>query len=277
MKTVREAVYAGGFYPANAAQLRWQVGEYLDAAQPLPEAQDILGVVVPHAGYVYSGACAGAGYRSLMQRSFSTVVVIAPSHHVGGYCFSIGDFSAYRTPLGEMPVAEADVAALLAAPDAVFVPAAHQQEHALEVQLPFLQSISQAALVPIVLGNQSMEGSRRLAALLSRHFGGRLHEVAFVISSDLSHYHPAAVAQQLDEEVIRYFEAGETGILAKKMEDRTLEACGWGGIVTLMLLAEELDYSQRRSLRYYHSGKINGDGEHVVGYMSSLIYRKERI
>lgn len=273
MKKIREAVYAGGFYPANAAQLRWQVEEYLNAAQPIPEAQDILGVVVPHAGYVYSGTCAGVGYGALMQRDFSTVVVIAPSHHVGGYHFSVGDFAAYLTPLGEMPVAEADVEALLAEPDAVFVPAAHSQEHALEVQLPFLQTISSASLVPIVLGDQSLEGSRKLAAMLVKHFGDRLGEVAFVVSSDLSHYHSAAVAKQLDEEVIQHFEAGEASILAEKMETRTLEACGWGGIVTLMLLAEEFGFPQQHNLCYYHSGKINGDATQVVGYMSSLVYR----
>lgn len=273
MKKIREAAYAGGFYPADAGTLSRQVQEYLDAAKPVSDAQEILGIVAPHAGYVFSGACAGRAYGTMRQREFSTVVVIAPSHHVGGYHFSIGDFTAYRTPLGEMPVAEDDVNALLCAPDAAFVPEAHRREHAIEVQLPFLQATPNVSLVPIVLGNQSMEGSKKLASLLAGHFANRLDDVAFVISSDLSHYHSAVVAERMDANLMQCFAAGNPGILARKIEERTLEACGWGGIVTMMLLSEKLGFPMRRNLCYYHSGKINGDDHQVVGYMSSLVYR----
>ncbi len=277
MKEIRKSRYTGQFYPGDATELASLVTSYISSPRTVSPTEDVLGVISPHAGYVYSGPCAGYSYHALANKHFSTAVIIAPSHHSAGFSWSVGDFSAYDTPLGRMQVNRSDVATLLAMPGSVFNRQVHEIEHALEVQLPFLQILRpQASIVPILLGNQTPGNSEELANLLWQQYQNRLQDTVFIVSSDASHYHDASMAEKIDGRTARLIEDGDIGNLGHFMMTRELEACGFGGILTLMHLAQKSGYNGIKTLQYTHSGKVNGDFHRVVGYLATMFYKEER-
>ena len=267
-------VVAGTFYPSDADELRQMVGTYLEQAAPQERYRDVLGVVSPHAGYVYSGLGAGYAFRALQGKAIDTAVVLAPSHRVGGFVVSVGNYDAYRTPLGDVPVDREAVQALLSQDGICFAPQAHSGEHSLEVQLPFLMlSQPKARLVPLVLGHQTDDHSRWLAGVLASVFGSAMERTAFIASSDLSHYHDSDTARTLDMRFAHHVEKLDTEGLMDDIAGHRCEACGFGGVLTLMHLAKMLGYAKNDTLTYFHSGDVSGDNRQVVGYMASVFYR----
>jgi len=267
-------VVAGSFYPGDAATLRKMVETFLAQAQVPPAPSELLGVISPHAGYVYSGRGAGYAFRALQARSFKTAVLLAPSHRAGGFYFSVGDYESYQTPLGAISVDSAAVERLLAREHIGFHHQAHESEHSLEVQLPFLQVVCpEARIVPIVLGHQHDANSRWLAGVLAEEFGQRLADTVFIVSSDLSHYHDLTTAERKDSRLADHVQRLDTDALMADIETRACEACGFGGILTLMHLAKQLGYGQAQTLLYSHSGEASGDNRQVVGYLAAAIYR----
>jgi AmmeMemoRadiSam system protein B len=155
-----------------------------------------------------------------------------------------------------------------------FFPLAHNSEHSLEVQLPFLQIINQKAqIVPILLGNQSVENSRNLAKILTEVFKDKLTTTVFIISSDLSHYYDSDTASKMDIELASKIETMQINEVEKLFTEHRAEACGFGGILTLLHLAINLHYSQVKNLKYTHSGEVSGDFKQVVGYLASIVHK----
>jgi AmmeMemoRadiSam system protein B len=194
MIRIREAAVAGSFYPADPGELQSMVHRMLDAvaprAGPPPKA-----LIVPHAGYVYSGAVAAAAYARLRpyQAQYRRVVLLGPGHCVAFRGLAASSADAFRTPLGDVPV---DHAALGALPGDVVsvIDAAHRPEHSLEVQLPFLQSVlADFELLPLLVGDAR---AAEVAAMIDRLWGGP--ETLLVVSSDLSHYLPYERAREVD-------------------------------------------------------------------------------
>ncbi len=274
MSNIRKSAFAGAFYPGEPGMLKKQIENYLSKAQVKDKYEKALGIISPHAGYVYSGQCAAYGYKAIEQKDFDLAVIIAPSHNIGGYKFSVGNYDAYETPLGIIPVNKQYVRKILDYPDFEFRPVAHSSEHSLEVQLPFLQVIkSDVEIVPIVLGNQNSKNSLLLSEILSQVFENRLDKTVFIISSDLSHYYDSETAAEKDNLLAENFQEGLIDNLEQDMHNGKIEACGIGGILFLLHLAKKLKYEKIETLKYTHSGYINNDFSQVVGYLSSIIYR----
>ncbi len=274
MSSVRKPAVAGMFYTSSREQLIREVSGYIEQAEVESVDDELLGVISPHAGFMYSGLCAGYAFKALKQKEFDTSVVIAPSHRVGGFDYSVGDYSAYRTPIGDVKTDYSSIEQLLQHKGVDFFPVAHEMEHSLEVQLPFLQVINpHARLVPIVIGNQSYANARQLADILLNVFGDRISKTAFIVSSDLSHYHSDSDAETLDRVLINDILNLDSDSLRENIERRRCEACGFGGILTLLHMADQLGYHSVKELHYTHSGHASGDFMQVVGYLSAAIYR----
>jgi len=257
--SLRPPAFAGQFYPADADQLRREVEGYLDAASLPDGVDDVRAVVAPHAGYVYSGKTAGYAFKALRQlpdREW-TVFLLGPAHRVPVTGVALGAFSALRTPLGEAPVAVERVEEMLAETSFYTRAArAHQPEHCLEVEVPFLQvSLRRFRLVPMLVGQARPKE-------VAKDLRGRLQEDdLIVVSSDLSHFHTYDEAQQKDRGLLDALLAGdEAGV-------RHGEACGRAPLTALMEIAEVEGWVPHL-LDYRNSGDTGGGKSRVVGYAS---------
>ena len=204
MTQARHPAVAGLFYPADPRALRETVADFL-AAAPVVATSAPKAIIVPHAGYIYSGPVAATAYACLgpVRGRVTRVVLLGPSHRVGFDGLALTSADSYMTPLGRVLI-DAEAAAKLAdLPQVRVLDAAHAQEHSLEVHLPFLQEVlGEFSLVPLVVGEAA---PAEVGEVLERLWGGP--ETLIVISSDLSHYHDYATAQQLDRATSRAIEA----------------------------------------------------------------------
>ncbi len=262
---IRESAVAGTFYPADPAELSRMVQEYLAHGQPstvVPKA-----IIVPHAGYIYSGPIAGSAYRSLLplRGVVERIVLLGPSHHVAFNGLAASSATSFDSPLGPVPIDQRALQEIADLPQIHTVDEAHQLEHSLEVQIPFLQeALGDFSLLPLVVGNADAE---TVSEVLERLWGGP--ETLIVISSDLSHYQPYEVAQQLDSTTSRAIESLD--YTAINHED----ACGQMPIGGLLHLARKLSlHAETIDLR--NSGDTAGDRGRVVGYGAYLFSEQIR-
>jgi AmmeMemoRadiSam system protein B/AmmeMemoRadiSam system protein A len=266
---VFEPVVAGKFYPSDTSKLRTMVRSYIDNAGKPSVKVDILGLIAPHAGYVYSGPVAGYAYKELKGRQYDIVVVIAPSHTSPMNGVSVLDMDAYRTPLGEIPIHRESVQALIKqTPWISHVPALFTREHSMEVHLPFLQEALAPgfAIVPAVMGRPDPNLAAAFAEVLAHQFRGR--NVLFVASSDMSHYMGYDEAKNKDAGTVKIIENGDIETLVRQCSSRESELCGLGPVQVVMHLAEKMGIEGGTLLRYANSGDTAGDRSRVVGYSS---------
>lgn len=268
---VREPAVAGAFYPGTEEALRDAVSSMLDTVEQVPVKGRVVALISPHAGYMYSGQVAAHAYNLVRGKGFDAVVVVAPSHHAYFGGSSIYTEGPYRTPLGLIKV-DGDLAqAIMDSDESIkFNRQAHTREHSLEVQLPFLQiAVGDFKLVPIVMGDQSLETCKRLAhAIVS---GSKGKNILLVASTDLSHFHPYDEAVRLDRIVIKHIEQYDYEGLADDLAKRKCEACGGGPTITVMIAAQELGASKALILKYANSGDVTGDKSGVVGYVAAAL------
>jgi AmmeMemoRadiSam system protein B/AmmeMemoRadiSam system protein A len=268
---IRQPVVAGSFYPQNPKELAATVdGLIAHASTPTTEGQ-IIALIAPHAGYAFSGAVAAHSYTLVKGQRVHRVVVIAPSHFEAFPFSSVYDGEAYATPLGNVPVDKtfarklANSSPLIKLSSRGHVPSPGQAEHALEVQLPFLQqSLVDFELVPVVMGEQSYEASRALGVALAQLIRGS--DTLIVASSDLSHYHTYDEASTLDRKTLNAISEWDYLTLSKNFQSRIWEACGGGPIVAAMIAAERLGATRANVLKYANTGDVTGDRSRVVGY-----------
>jgi AmmeMemoRadiSam system protein B len=257
--SVRQPAVAGQFYPARPDRLRREIEGYINQAS-LPEGLGAIeAVIAPHAGTIYSGPTAGYAFKALQRLSGSTwtVFLMGPAHRLPVDGVALGNYSAFRTPLGDVPIAVSRVAEMLARSSLYTrAPGAHVSEHCLEVEVPFLQVVlSSFRLVPMLFGRVD---SRAVAADLVDHLQ---EDDLVVVSSDLSHFYSYDAAQRLDEGFLDALLKGdERGVLAG-------EACGRAPVATLMEVAERKAWHPHL-LDYRTSGDTAGDRSRVVGYAS---------
>ena len=255
MSSIREPAVAGMFYPGSAANLSDDVKGFLANAQAATAAVP-KALIVPHAGYVYSGAVAASAYACLAaaRSTIKRVVLLGPTHRVAIRGLALPAANAFDTPLGRVPLDMELQEILLALPQIQQSQAAHAQEHSLEVQLPFLQIVlDDFTLLPLAVGMVSAED---VAEALECVWGGP--ETLIVISSDLSHYHPYAQAQQLDQETARQI------VTLQALADHQ-QACGATPVNGLLLCARRHGM-QAQLLDLRNSGDTAGDRSRVVGY-----------
>ena len=276
--SVRPAAVAGGFYPADPKELTTMIDDMLAHASPPPITGTIVAAVAPHAGYQYSGPVAAYTYAVLKGHKFSRVIVIAPSHFEAFDFTSVFDGDAYATPLGNVPVDKAFAAKLATMSPTIrlstqgHMPTEKGGEHALEVELPWLQRVlGDFQLVPVVMGDQSYESSRALGVALSKMIQG--NDTLILASSDLSHYHPYDEAVKIDHKTLNALQAWDYFSMSQNFETRVWEACGGAPIVAAMIAAERMGANQAVVLKYANSGDTSGDHSRVVGYSADLFLK----
>lgn len=275
MKRVRKPAVAGMFYPSHAEELERTVRSLLDGVKTALRPGTVVGLVAPHAGYVYSGGTAAAAYAHLRGAERSVVVVVSPSHREFFDGVSVYPGDAYETPLGVVPVAGEMRSRLTALMPGLLVSMkGHGTEHALEVQLPFLQcALGEFALLPLVIGHQSQDHCFALGTALAALCRGT--DALLVASTDLSHFSSADVAQRLDDVVAADIAAFDPGRLMEDLEAGTAEACGGGPVAAVMKACDMLGARVPTVLARTHSGMITGDHQSVVGYLSAVIQNIE--
>lgn len=254
---VRPPAVAGTFYPADRARLARDVDQYLAAARPVGADDAPKAIIVPHAGYVYSGPVAASAYARLapMRGRITRVVLLGPAHRVAFRGLALPAAGAFATPLGEVPIDRDGHAAVAELAGVQVRDAAHAEEHSLEVHLPFLQrALGAVSLVPLVVGDAR---PAMVAAVLEALWGGP--ETLIVISSDLSHYLDYAAAKRVDQAT-----AGRIEALAHD-EIEPDAACGSRPIAGLLQLAGKLDF-RATTLDLRNSGDTAGGRDRVVGY-----------
>lgn len=256
MRPTRPAAVAGTFYPRQPGRLAAMVDDFLAAAGPEATGQRPRALIAPHAGYVYSGATAGRAFAALGERpdGIRRVVIIGPAHYVALRGLAAPSAGAFRTPLGEVPVDRAALDAIAALPQVAEADLPHVEEHALEVELPFLQRVLDGfAIVPLVVGDAAPAD---VAVVLDRLFDD---ETLIVVSSDLSHYHDHATARRLDRATAEAIEQLDAKLLGPR------QACGFLAIAGLLEVAARRGLAaMRHDLR--NSGDTAGPKERVVGY-----------
>jgi AmmeMemoRadiSam system protein B/AmmeMemoRadiSam system protein A len=279
---VRQAAVAGSFYPSDPKELSAMIDELLAHVSGPPVTEQILAAVAPHAGYVYSGPVAAYTYATLKGRKFARVVVIAPSHHVAFGFTSIYEGDAYATPLGNIPVDKTFARQLVKMSSTMQLstkghdPTPDGGEHAIEVELPWLQKVlGNFELVPIVMGDQSYESSRALGVALAKLIKseGKEGETLVLASSDLSHFHIYDDAVKIDHKTLNALEAWDYFSMSRNFQSQIWEACGGAPIVATMVYAERMGANQARVLKYANSGDVTGDRSRVVGYSADIFVK----
>jgi AmmeMemoRadiSam system protein B/AmmeMemoRadiSam system protein A len=274
MKEIREPAVAGAFYPDKPEVLLGDVKKYLENAKKEKMEGEIVALVSPHAGYMYSGQVAAYAYKLVEGKAFDSVVVVAPSHRALFKGVSLYDRGGYRTPLGVVPVdTELSKKMMERRKEIQFLPAAHSQEHSLEVQIPFLQvALKSFKLIPMVMEPYwSWETCQSVASAIAETVKGK--RVLLVASTDLSHFYTYNIAVELDKIFLNHIERFDVEGLNRDLKSNRTEACGGGPVVTIMLAAKKLGADHGKVLRYANSGDVTGDRSRVVGYASAVFYK----
>jgi MEMO1 family protein len=267
--TVRPCRVCGLFYRGEPGALRTELGRLLDAVDSPAVPGVIRGLIAPHAGYQYSGPTAARAYALLRGASYETVVVVAPSHREYFEGVSVYSGDAYETPLGLVPIDGELRDRLLAETSTVqALTKGHGEEHAIEVQLPFLQYLlPRFSLLPVVIGDQRSDFCLDLGHALGAVLRGK--NVLLVASTDLSHHHPALTAQRLDQVVMDDVTRFDAPALLQHLEHGETEACGGGPVIAVMTALRDLGVGRMTVLHHCTSGEITGDRTSVVGYFSA--------
>ena len=272
MTLVREPAVAGQFYPGKPAELRHEVEEFLSAATAKASAKTpmsklhALGIIAPHAGYVYSGAVAGAVYARIEVPR--RVIVLCPNHTGLGEALSIVSTGSYRTPLGDIPLDAAMGSALKAGfpllrEDAL----AQQREHAVEVQLPFLQMAQpELTFVPITVGTGQFEVLAALGLVMAKVIAACGEPVLIVASSDMNHYEGDDETRVKDALAIEQVLQLQPRGLYQTVRSQDISMCGVGPAVAMLTAVLKLGAHKAELIQYATSGDVSGDREHVVGY-----------
>jgi len=273
---IRQPAVAGRFYPANAQHLRAEVETYTTApasASPATESKiRALGCIVPHAGYIYSGHVAGAVYRRLeLPRRF---VILCPNHTGMGEPLAIMSEGAWHTPLGDAAI-DSDLADRLKSRLTLLSEdqAAHRYEHALEVQLPFLQVLAPGfQFVPITVGTSNFEVLRALGVVIASVAAEGGKTILVIASSDMNHYENDSVTRVKDHRAIDQVLLLDPRGLYDIVHDAGISMCGYGPAVAMLTAARKLGATKAELLRYATSGDVSGDLDMVVGYAGIAVY-----
>lgn len=285
-KTIRKASAAGYFYPKDPDILAEMVDRLIRNAGKKTINGNIIGFVSPHAGYVYSGSVAAHAYAQIKNKSYDTVIIVGPSHHVYFRGASIGNSDFYQTPLGNIRVNKKLSNKLLGFRKIFhFVERAHIKEHSIETQLPFLQrTIKNFTIVPILTGALSLEDCKEMSSILSKAV--REKNILFIASSDMSHYPNYEDAKKIDRYMLSLIEDNSPlmlykeakNYLKKEIPDLVTAMCGINGVVTIMMTIKSWGGNTAKTLCYANSGDISLRGyykrDRVVGYGAVAFYKK---
>ncbi len=270
---VRPPAVSGRFYPSDPVELRATVATMLADARANPAT--VRAIIVPHAGYIYSGRSAAKVFAQVAIPGL--VIILAPNHTgiseaKGGV--SLWEAGAFRTPLGDVPVDAEMAAALLEVSRGVVGVDhdAHRAEHAVEVELPFLQVLrADVRIVPLVIAWDAWEAARALGEILARLVTATREPVLLLASSDLNHYEPAQVSEQKDAQALEAIRGLDGAELLARCKRERISMCGRGPAATVIAAARALGAERAEVVDYRHSGWVSGDNARVVGYAGVVI------
>ncbi len=266
---IRLPAVAGRFYPDDPQRLRAAVDSFLAGGEK--KKIPVRACLVPHAGYLYSGAVAGEIYRRI--EIPARVILLGPRHFPRGAPLAILSEGAWQTPLGLAPIDRSMAEKLVRAfpslrEDAV----AHSAEHSLEVQIPFLQRLTPSfAFVPIAIGPAQWEPLEALGRALASVIAAEPEPVLLIASSDMNHYESDAITRVKDRKAIDQILALDARKLFETVRDENISMCGYAAAVAAVIAARELGATGAELVRYATSGEVNGDMQEVVGYAGMVI------
>jgi AmmeMemoRadiSam system protein B len=276
---IRPSPIAGTWYESSPEALGRAVDEYLDHAE-LPELPgEVVAVIAPHAGHVYSGPVAGYAFAAMRGRTPDLVAVIAPMHQPYYESLLTTAHEAYFTPLGNVPVDKDTLAALDKALSTRLgyglTAVSHDREHSLEIELPFLQRALAAdfKLLPIMVRSQAPKACEALGAALAEVLKDR--NVLLVASTDLSHFFDQSTAKRLDSEMLGCFESFDPLSIFELEHSGRGQACGHAAVAAVLWAAEALGADTVKVLRYATSGDVTGDFSSVVGYGAAVVVKSK--
>jgi AmmeMemoRadiSam system protein B len=266
---------AGGFYPGGSAELGQMVDGLLEKANPPVVGGSIRALISPHAGYIYSGQTAAAGYKLLQKKPYVLAIILGADHHLGFTGASLFPEGKFATPLGEIEVDSQFAQKIIGGDkDIFFEPAAFFGEHSLEVQLPFLQrALKNFKILPVIMGQCGLELCLKLASLITEACAGR-DDVILIASSDLYHGYDLAEAERVDRLTIAALEKGSPQELFDGLQQGRFQLCGGFGAVAALAFAKAAGCAIK-VLDYTNSARVTGNkekGQWTVGYASIAMY-----
>lgn len=274
-RQVRKPAVAGQFYPGERDVLIDALQEYFISAKNESDLDEVHvnALIAPHAGYMFSGKQAAKAYACLRKDVYRLACIISPSHREYFPAISVYPGDAYETPLGICNVDHEAREIALSCEGFVSGFQGHRTEHALEVQLPFLQFVlGDLPILPMVMGDQSSKTVMEGAACIKKLYENYGNDILFIVSSDLSHFHSAEAASTMDAYLMDILEKADADMFFDKLQVDEIEACGGGPIVSIMkglnIVKEEI-----RVLGYSHSGEVLKDNDSVVGYTSAIMIK----
>jgi MEMO1 family protein len=270
---IRQAQVAGSFYPADKMVLERDLSLFLENSPDVGVTRTIRSIVVPHAGYMYSGGVAARAYRQILSHKYDFSVILAPSHYESYDFVSIYPGRAFDTPLGEIAI-EQNVADEFVAQSEIFrlsEKGYSAKEHSLEVQLPLLKWVQDSPrIVPLMMGDQNWDMIVDTLRAISKVIKGK--NCLMIASTDLSHYHPDNEARSMDQIVVNDINGFQPDQLYEDIMEKRCEMCGYGPAVVAMKAARDIGASKAEVLLYRNSSDMSGDMSKVVGYLSAVVY-----
>jgi AmmeMemoRadiSam system protein B len=265
---IRKAVAAGRFYPGSASEIRKMMETLVDKTT---KKEEVIGLLMPHAGYPYSGPVAGATISKVKFKD--TFIIMGPSHTGLGKPFSIMTEGAWRTPLGEVEIDSELGKKLLATSDYLREDeTAHLHEHAVEVQIPFLQYLrSDIKIVPIILAYATADIYKAIGRDIATAIKETEGKAVIIASGDMTHYEPQEVAEEKDNQAIKAMLKLDEDELTRKYQELDISMCAYGPAVCLISAAKELGATRAELVKYQTSGDTTGDYSSVVGYAGIII------
>ncbi|MBM3132889.1 MAG: AmmeMemoRadiSam system protein B [Chloroflexi bacterium] len=265
---IRNPIAAGRFYPGMATALHAEIQRLVDRSAPKVKA---IGLVSPHAGYPYSGLVAAETLSRIQFKD--TFVILGPNHTGRGVPFSIMTQGVWHTPLGEVEIDSAIARQILEHSNYLEEDeAAHQYEHSIEVQLPFLQYFKHdVKIVPIVLAHANGETYKRIGESIARGIRSSRSEAIIMASSDMTHYESQERARRKDAKAIEAILSLDEDQLLDRIDSLHITMCGYAPTVALISAAKKLGATQAELVRYQTSGDMTGDYDSVVGYAGVII------
>ena len=270
---LRPSPIAGTWYEGHPKSLARSVDEYLNNAKLPTMNGEVVGVIAPHAGHIYSGPVAGYAFAALRGLSPKLVAVISPFHNLARYPLITTAHDAYSTPLGSIEVDKSALAELSSQLDIPITPVFADKEHSLEIELPFLQRAltGDFKLLPIMVRAQEVDVAQKLGHALAQVLKDK--NAVLVASTDLSHFYDQATANMLDAEMLRRIGAFDPEAIFEAEQTGKAFACGHAAVAAVLWAARELGANKVQVLRHATSGDVTGDYSSVVGYGAAVVLK----
>lgn len=269
----RQPGFAGSFYPANPDKLKNEIQNYISKAK-IFQLENPVAFISPHAGYIYSGPVAAYSYVQLKDKPVDVAIVLAPSHRARFNGASVISNGIFQTPLGNIQLDTTIAQKLLENELFLEIKEAHQYEHSLEVQLPFLQVVlSDFVLVPIVIGTIDLEICRQIGKKLAQVLQDEKRNYSIILSTDLSHYYHYDIARKIDTTFIESLKKFDENYLYEMLQSDKAQACGEGPVLAGMVASKQLGAQRIEILQYANSGDTAGPKNEVVGYLAAAFVK----